>query len=97
MAYYIKNYSYLERLVILWLKPLELRRLCCDLIQYYKIFNISTSLNPSDYFAFYQPSLSSRASSSILIKPFKGPDYVTMFYHLISTDLLTARTRFRLH
>jgi len=29
----VKNYSYLARLVILWLEPLELRRLRCDLMQ----------------------------------------------------------------
>jgi len=40
----LKNYSYLERLAILVLEPLELRRLRCDLIQYCKIFNNSTPL-----------------------------------------------------
>ena len=35
----LRNYSYVERLAILGLEPLELRRLRCDLTQYYKIFN----------------------------------------------------------
>jgi len=66
----LKNYSYLERLVILGLEQLELRRLRWDLIQYNKIFKKLTSFNPSDWFTVHQPSLSSRASSSILIKRF---------------------------
>ena len=41
----LKKYSYPERLAILGLEPLELRRLRCDLIQYYKIFNNLTLLN----------------------------------------------------
>ena len=57
----LKNYSHPERLAILGLEPLELRRLHCDLIQYYKIFNNLTSLNPAEYFIVHQPSLSSRA------------------------------------
>jgi hypothetical protein len=81
----LKNFSYPERLGILGLEPLELRRLRCDLIQYFKIFNNLTSLNPADYFTVHQPSLSSRASSSILIKPFKQPNYVlsSFFYRAI--------------
>jgi len=58
------------RLGILGLNPLELKRLRCDLIQYYKIFDNLTSLNPADYFNDHQPSLSSRAASSIRIKIF---------------------------
>ena len=72
----LKNYSYPERLSILGLEQPELRRLRCDLIQYYKIFNSLTSLNPAEYFTVHQPPLSSRASSSILIRPFKRPNYV---------------------
>ena len=82
----LKNYSYLERLAILGLEPLELRRLRCDLIQYYKIFNNLTPLSPSDYFTVHQPSLSSRASSSLLIKPFKRPNYVLSSFFYRSID-----------
>ena len=84
----LKNYSNPERLAILRLEPLELRRLRCDLI---KIFNNLTSLDPAEYFTVHQPSLSSRASSSILVKPFKR----RMFYHIFSTGQLTAETLFR--
>jgi hypothetical protein len=82
----LKNYTYPERLAILGLEPLELRRLRCDLIQYFKIFNNLTSLNPAEYFTVHQPSLSSRASSSILIKPFKCPNYVLSCFFYRSID-----------
>ena len=82
----LKNFSYLERLSILGLEPLELRRLRCDLIQYYKIFNNLTSLNHADYFTVHQPSLSSRVSSSILIKPLKRPNYVLSSFFYRSID-----------
>ena len=74
----------IKRLVILGLEPLELRRLHCDLIQYYKIFNKLTSLNPVEYFTFHKLSLSSRAS--LFIKPFKRPNYVlsSFFYRSIN-------------
>ena len=61
---------------LFWGLSHELRRLRCDLIQYYKIFNNLTLLNPAEYFTVHQPSLSSCDSSSILIKPFKRPNYV---------------------
>jgi len=38
-----------------------------------------TSSNPADYFTVNQPSLSSRASSSILINPCKRPNIVLCF------------------
>ena len=83
----LKNYSYPERLAILGLEPLECRRLRCDLIQYYKIFNNLTSLNPAENFTVHQPSLSSHASSSIiLIKPFKRPIYVASSFFYRSID-----------
>jgi len=70
----------------------------CDLIQYYKDFNNITSLNNAAYFIVHQSllslslSLSSCASSSILIKPFKRPNYVLSSF---SNGQLTAGTRFR--
>ena len=49
----LKNDSYPERLAILELEPLELRRLRCDLIQNYKIFNNLTLFNPAEYFTVH--------------------------------------------
>jgi len=60
----------------------------CDLCQYYETINNLTSLNPADYFTVHQPSLiSSRASSSVLLKPFNG---LTMVITPLSTRRLTA-------
>ena len=44
----ISKLSYIERLGIFNLEPLELRRLRYDLVQYYKILNYLTPLNPDD-------------------------------------------------
>ena len=63
-------------------KLLALMRSSTVLIQYYKIVNNLTSLNPAEYFTIHQPSLSSRASSSILKKPFKRPNYVLSSFFL---------------
>jgi len=88
----LENFSCPEFLGILRLKPIELRRLRYDLIQYYKIFNNLPSLNSADYFIVHQPSLSSHASSSILINLLNG---LTLFYRLFCTGRLTGRIRFR--
>ena len=45
----ISHLSYLERLRALDLKPLELRRLKFDLIQYYKVLNNISCIDPSSY------------------------------------------------
>ena len=51
----ISKLSYAERLAIFNLEPLELRRLRYDLVQYYKILNNLTPLNPADYFNLHYP------------------------------------------
>ena len=87
----ISHLTYLERLSILELEPLELRRLRFDLIQYYKIFNNLTPLIYSNYFMCHQPSSSSRNPSSFIIKPSSIPNYLlTSFF----TGLLTAGIHF---
>jgi hypothetical protein len=48
----LSHLSYLERLSILDLEPLEIRRLKHDLILYYKIIHNLTSISPSQYFHF---------------------------------------------
>ena len=65
----ISHLSYLERLSVLELESLELRRLHFDLIQYYKILNNLTSLQPDLYFKFNYPPVSSRKPSPYLKKP----------------------------
>jgi hypothetical protein len=82
----ISNLSYLERLQILGLEPLELRRLHFDLIQYYKIFNNLTSLNQSDYFTYHHPSSFSRKPESFLIKPLYKPNYLLTSFFYRSVD-----------
>ena len=69
--------SYFERLSILELEPLELRRLRFDLVQYFKIFNNLSSITPADYFNIRQPSLTSHAPVPFLVKPINKPNHVS--------------------
>jgi hypothetical protein len=78
----LSHLSYLERLSILELEPLELRRLRFDLVQYFKIFNNLSTINPNAYFNIRQPSLTSRAPVPLLIKPFNKPNYVLSSFFL---------------
>ena len=82
----ISHLTYHERLSILELEPLELRRLRFDLIQYYKILNSLTPLNYAEYFTYHQPSSSSRNSSPFLIKPFNSPNYLLSSFFNRSVD-----------
>lgn len=65
----ISHLTYLERLALLGLEPLELRRLRSDLLFYFKILNNHTVFHPNHYFSYHQPSLSNRVSSPHLVKP----------------------------
>ena len=67
----LSHLSYYERLAVIDLEPLELRRLRCDLIEYYKILHNLSPLPWSQYFTFYHPISSSRNVPHIL-KPAKG-------------------------
>ena len=67
----ISKLSYTERLDIFNLEPLELRRLRYDLVQYYKILNNLTPLNPVEYFKLHYPPKSTRDPSPILVKPIR--------------------------
>jgi hypothetical protein len=82
----ISNLSYLERLRVLRLEPLELRRLHFDLIHYYKIFNNLTSINQSEYFMFHHPSSITRKSEPFLIKPLNKPNYLLTSFFYRSID-----------
>ena len=64
--------SYSERLAMLNLEPLELRRLRFDLVMYYKILHGLMSIDVSSHFTYYYPLTSSRSGSPKLVKPDKG-------------------------
>ena len=67
----LSHLTYYERLAVIDLEPLELRRLRCDLNEYYKILNNLSPIPWSQYFTFYQP-ISSTRSGPRLQKPVKG-------------------------
>ena len=52
----LSKLSYLERLAILNLQPLEYRRLVADLVYYYKIINNYSSIQKYDFFIPYATS-----------------------------------------
>ena len=68
----ISSLSYHERLAMINLESLELRRLRYNLIYYYKILNNLTPLKWDLYFKLYIPPQSSRTPLPLLQKPTKG-------------------------
>ena len=68
--------SYPERLAMIDLEPLELRRLRTDLNEYYKCFHNLNSINYTEHFNFYVPPAASRSSSPKLVKPVKANNTV---------------------
>jgi hypothetical protein len=62
----LSSLPYIERLALLDLESLELRRLRFDLIYFFKVFNHLTPFNPSDAFLIYTPIASSRSNSPYL-------------------------------
>jgi ribonuclease P/MRP protein subunit RPP40 len=82
--------SYLERLALLDLEPLELRRLRFDLIYYFKVYNHLTPFDPDAVFLIYTPLPSSRANSPYLQKPTKASNKLlhSLFYR--NTDAWNA-------
>ena len=65
----LSSLTYLERLALLNLEPLELRRLRFDLTYYYKILHNLTPFNPDIVFHIYTPPEASRSNSPYLQKP----------------------------
>jgi len=55
----LSHLSYLERPSALGLESLELRRVKFDLIQYYKVLNNLTCIEPNSYFHLHYPPPSS--------------------------------------
>jgi hypothetical protein len=84
----ISNLSYFERLSILNLEPLELRRLKFDLIMYFKIIKGLTCIDPSTVFSFKQPSRTSRnVNHSIMLeKPAKSLQTLSNSFFYRSID-----------
>ena len=78
----ISTLPYLERLALLDLEPLELRRLRFDLTYYFKVFNNLTPFDPNDIFTIYTPAASLRSNSPYLQKPTKASNKLlhTLFY-----------------
>jgi hypothetical protein len=64
--------SYSERLAMLNLEPLELRRLQFDLVMYCKVLHGLMSIDVSSHFTYLYPSISSHSGSPKLVKPDKG-------------------------
>jgi hypothetical protein len=65
----LSSLKYLERLALLNLEPLELRRLRFDLTYYYKVLHNLTPLNPDIVFHIYTPPEAARSNSPYLQKP----------------------------
>ena len=74
----LKHLSYPERLAVLNLEPLELRRLKADFVMYYKILNNLISINCNDHFTMRtSPSISTRSSGPCLQKPFRRTNRIS--------------------
>jgi hypothetical protein len=65
----LSSLTYLERLALLNLEPLELQRLRFDLTYYYKILHNLTPFNPDIVFHICTPPDASRFNSPYLQKP----------------------------
>jgi hypothetical protein len=78
----ISSRTYPERLAIMDLELLELRRLQFDLVYCYKIFNNLTPFDPKKVFLIYTPIASSRSNLPYLRKPAKACNKVlSMLYY----------------
>jgi hypothetical protein len=77
--------TYAERLALLNLDTLELRRLRFDLIFYYKVYNNLTPFDPKVVFTVYSPPSNLRNNTPYVIKPAKLSRKVlsTVFYRSI--------------
>jgi hypothetical protein len=78
----LSSLPYPERLALIDLEPLELRRLRFDVIYFFKVFNHLAPFNPSDTFLIYTPIASSRSNSPYLQRPTKASNKLlhTLFY-----------------
>jgi hypothetical protein len=76
----LSSLPYAERLALLDLELLELRRLRFDLIHYYKVVNHLTPCNPNDAFIIYSPDARSMPSLPYLQKPSKATNRFISFF-----------------
>jgi hypothetical protein len=67
----LSSLTYAERIAMLNLETLELRRLRFDLIFYYKVFNNLTPFDPNVVFTMYFPPPILRHNSPIIQKPIR--------------------------
>jgi hypothetical protein len=70
----LSSLTYAERLAVLNLETLELRRLRFDLIFYYKVFNHLTPFEPDSVFTIYSPPNCLRSNEPFILKPITGPN-----------------------
>lgn len=72
----LHDLSYSERLAVINLEPLELRRLRFDLINYYKILHNQSPIDSLEHFNYYYPVASSRTDGPKLLKAAKGSNTI---------------------
>jgi hypothetical protein len=70
----LSSLTYAERLAVLNLETLELRRLRFDLIFYYKVFNHLTPFDPDLVFTIYSPPNCLRSNEPFILKPITVPN-----------------------
>jgi hypothetical protein len=81
----LSSLTYAERLAVLNLETLELRRLRFDLIFYYKVFNHLTPFDPDLVFTIYSPPNCLRSNEPFILKPITVPNKFlsTTFYRAV--------------
>ena len=84
----IKHLSYPERLAVLNLEPLELRRLKADLVMFYTILNNLISINFDDHFTIRtSSSISTRSSVRSALKPFRRTNRIANNFFFRSNNV----------
>jgi hypothetical protein len=86
----LSSLPYTERLALLDLELLELRRLRFDLIYYYEVLNNLTPFDPSEIFSVYTPSSWSRSEMPYLQKPIKATNRLLSTFFFRSIDAWNA-------
>ena len=82
----LHDLPYDERLALINLEPLELRRLRFDLLNYYKILHNESPIKVADHFNYYFPVAASRTASPKLLRSAKGNNAVMHSFFNRSID-----------